>query len=316
MSGSLNLKLDAKARCLMALIRKLDPSCNDPTKFMSNQIQNVFVCLRNGIQQPWFDWKLSISSSKIPDSGRGLYIDGHAPAGRLLCMYAGAFWPEESITKLLTELDGLNTAQRNMEDIASKQSDENISKYGDAMASAMFDSESSERQGEIITILDNLFSSNFIYARDDGTLLDATGCEKLYTITRDNPLAMGQYCNHPNKEVNGNIPNIMAVDVPWNFSDININPNCEVERKYCPTWYHLDRNINDGNVGISNSTRWDNKITCFVAIRDLKNEELYFDYEFEGIQNEKLPKWYQEVDYNVYLDAEKMLLENTPTDDE
>merc|ERR1712130_926020 len=71
---------------------------------MGDQIDNVFVCLRNGIKQPWFDWKLKVDKSTIPNGGRGVFLDGHAPAGRLLCFYSGELWRSEDVESTIAKL--------------------------------------------------------------------------------------------------------------------------------------------------------------------------------------------------------------------
>lgn len=62
-------KIEAKANCLVNLMVGMKCEHNDPTKFITDQIDNVFVCLRHDIKQPWNDWTLQVAKSTIPDAG-------------------------------------------------------------------------------------------------------------------------------------------------------------------------------------------------------------------------------------------------------
>ena len=65
-------KVEAKAIRLVNLMQRLNCEHNDPTRFLKDQIDNVFVCLRNGIKQPWNDWPLKVTQSTIPNAGCAL----------------------------------------------------------------------------------------------------------------------------------------------------------------------------------------------------------------------------------------------------
>ena len=67
--ASITSKIEAKALCLVNLMEKMKVTHNDPTKFVMDQIDNVFICLRHGIKQPWNDWTIKVTTSTIPDAG-------------------------------------------------------------------------------------------------------------------------------------------------------------------------------------------------------------------------------------------------------
>ena len=94
-------KIEAKAKCLVNLMERMKVGHNDPTKFVTDQLDNLFICLRNDIKQPWNDWTLQVAKSTIDNAGRGLFLDGHAPAGRLLCLYSGELWREQDVENLI-----------------------------------------------------------------------------------------------------------------------------------------------------------------------------------------------------------------------
>eukprot|EP00483_Globobulimina_turgida_P005704 UN05714 len=193
---------------------------NDPTRFVKDRIDSIFVCLRHDIKQPWNDWTIKVNTSTIHNAGRGLFLDGHAPAGRLLCLYSGELWRAEDIDDALDQLRAGNT---------------NIS----------YD-------------LDQLLVGEYTYARDNGALIDGSPCDKIHDVLRNNPLCLGYCINHPAK---GYIPNLLPLDVPFEFDYQTI--------KYKPTWHRQNGVIDD-------------HITIFLAMQDIKNgDELFFDYDLE-----------------------------------
>eukprot|EP01083_Nonionella_stella_P171303 584896_1 len=243
MSASVVRKIEAKAKCLVNLMERMKCEHNDPTRFVKDQIDNIFVCLRHDIRQPWNDWTIHVTDSTIPHAGRGLYLDGHAPAGRLLCLYSGELWTPEDIEDALSQLGAGNM---NME----------------------YD-------------VDQLLVGAYTYARDNGSLIDGTPCEKIHDVLRNNPLCLGYCINHPPK---GQIPNLLPLDVPYLFEKNTI--------KYKPTWHRKQGAIDDS-------------ITVFLAMDDIKNgDELFFDYDLEGFNdeqnNDKLPEWYHSIAPEVY----------------
>lgn len=124
--------------------------------------------------------------------------------------------------------------------------------------------------------------NGYTFARDNGTLIDGTPCEKLHAVFRKNELALGYIINHPPKE--NPVPNLFPIEAPVDFeNNLDILP-------YCPTW--------------SDSKVIDNQVSVFLAIRDITDEELYFDYDMEGLKDSEsergLPGWYRSVDSDVY----------------
>ncbi|ETO14703.1 hypothetical protein RFI_22665 [Reticulomyxa filosa] len=253
MSSEAAAKINAKARRLLQLMK--NPALKSvPTpslqKFLQDQVDNIFVCLRNGIKDPPFcetkherkrEPIINESGAKgnhtkkivskmsryflhtlkkksllcLRSIDRGLFIKGGvAPAGRVVCFYPGQIWREEDIEPLLER-----------------------ARKGDEMANSQI--------------------------------------EQSYLA------------NHPPK---GQVPNVISVDVPKQFTD--------AEKPYIPTW-HENNNITD------------HLVTVFVATNDLcDGDEIFLDYELgDAADQGSLPEWYHYIPANAYthgvVDSEK-----------
>ena len=68
-------KIEAKARCLLRLMERMKCDHNDPFKFVGDQLDNVFVCLRHDIRQPWNDWTVKVDTSSIKDAGHHILFN-------------------------------------------------------------------------------------------------------------------------------------------------------------------------------------------------------------------------------------------------
>eukprot|EP01083_Nonionella_stella_P275244 934713_1 len=168
-------KIQAKAICLANLMKRMNVQHNDTTKFVTDQIDHLFVCLRNGIRQPWNDWNIKAKTSTISNAGRGLFLEGHAPSGRLLCIYGGELWRPLDIDEALERLYAGNDC-------------------------VQWD-------------IDQLLNGGYTYARKSGgSFIEATPCPELHAILENNPLCLGYLANHPPK---GKIPNMLPIDVPY-----------------------------------------------------------------------------------------------------
>lgn len=295
-------KLEAKAQCLVNLMVRMKCEHNDPTRFVKDQIDNVFICLQNDIKWPWNDWTLKVTDSSIPNAGTNSYI-----FELFVILYFRYFecrmfivaYPQtpkaQDVAYFLMVMPPLGDCCVFM---AVNYGDLRILKVQLVKCRAeIFMPDMIWINVWCLAVLSFsisfsvLFSTLYLcmtvligqytYSRDNGSLIDGTPSDEIHAVLRENPLCLGYCINHPPI---GMAPNLLPLDAPFSFDKKTM--------KYKPTWNRAQDFVDD-------------QITIFLAMKDIQNgEELFFDYDLdvygEDEKKDGLPSWYHSIDPAVY----------------
>ncbi|KAL7541254.1 hypothetical protein ACHAXR_011341 [Thalassiosira sp. AJA248-18] len=200
--------------------------------------------------------------STIPSAGRGVFIDGFAPAGTLLSFFPGKVWPKEHLqtASLQTQMQFSDNDPRHQ-----------------------------------------------LSMRYDDILIDSR--QSPYTVVK-NLWALGHIFNHPpapppsvneNSNSDNNANNIPhhqgpnCITVPINITDRMLRDQPDKFREYIPNEYEMlpkpwAKNAFEKDEIIMHGMG-------LIALRDVKDEELFYDYRLSPDNNQpggldQYPSWY------------------------
>jgi hypothetical protein len=192
--------------------------------------------------------------SSVPNAGRGVYIDGFAPAGTLLAFFPGKVWPKEHLmtASLQTQMEFSQNNPRHQ-----------------------------------------------LSMRYDDILIDSR--RSPYTVVA-NLWALGHIVNHPPAPLKSTEssssqtligPNCVSVPINYTESMLKQHTSSDIKR-YIPNEYELPpqpwaKNAFDREKVVMHGMG-------LVALRDVKDEELFYDYRLSPDESAKkrsqYPPWY------------------------
>jgi len=203
--------------------------------------------------------------SNIQNAGRGIYVDGYAPAGSLLAFFPGSVWPKEHL-----------------------------------MAGGMFSTSTSVSIPSSFSIFKN--DPNYhLSLRYDDILVDSRNAP--YTVLDDNksnPFAIAHIANHPSSHLSNerhklDRPNCHTI--PLNFTD-SLNLKGKKLNRFIPNTYAKQPMFL--GPGLFEKDRVLMYGMGLLASRDVCNEELIYDYRLSpGSSSSSLssyPDWYTVFD--------------------
>lgn len=137
-------------------------------------------------------------------------------------------------------------------------------------------------------------TGDFLMARFDGNIIDARAwmeyknldvlenerSQLLCGLERNNPLAVGHMINHPPTDGSPNV-------IPAAF-DLTIDEGMD-KRKMLPVVQYTDETVEERHQVVSISG------IAFVALRQMKDEEVFVDYRLNPTVLGGIPKWYHPV---------------------
>lgn len=227
--------------------------------------------------------------STIPNAGRGVFIDGFAPAGTLLSFFPGKVWPKEHLmtASLQTQLQFSENDPRNQLSM----------RYDDIL----IDSRKSP-----YTVVKNLWAIAHIVNHPPPPPIKSTTA--MGTVTAD----QDHLDNDEKKENESNTttyhfqphqgPN--CVSVPINFTADLFTDKSDKLRDYIPNEYELPpkswaKDVFEKEKIIMHGMG-------LIALRDLKDEELFYDYRMSPNENAKgsealYPLWYHVWDVDAAM---------------
>eukprot|EP01117_Protostelium_nocturnum_P020280 TRINITY_DN9043_c0_g1_i2.p1 TRINITY_DN9043_c0_g1~~TRINITY_DN9043_c0_g1_i2.p1 ORF type:complete len:423 (-),score=101.96 TRINITY_DN9043_c0_g1_i2:30-1265(-) len=205
-----------------------------------------------------FHLQIKKSKADHPDSGFGVFVEGDCPPGTLVGIYPGSLYTN--------------------------------SEFHDAgMTERMYENEYLVARYDDIIIDGRDWPLRSYEAHVNLSLLDLAGGQQSHDALRKfrNPFAIGNFINHP---PSGTKPNVLLYNYEFLLEEENEDflpkelrpfiPN-EMNRKYVRKFdrdlYYIDgKNI---------------PTVIAVALRHLKNEELFLDYRLNPVKS-KTPEWY------------------------
>jgi len=214
--------------------------------------------------------------STIPSAGRGVYVDGFAPAGTLLALFPGKVWPKEHLqsASLQTQMQFSQNDPRHQLSM----------RYDDILIDS--------RQSPY-TVVQNLWALGHIFNHPPAptTASSATPVDQLLS-EKEKDESDNNTTNH--SPLQG--PN--CVTVPINFTERMLGEDLDKLRDYIPNEYEVPP-----KPWAKDAFEKDEIIMHgmgLVALRDVKDEELFYDYrlspdeddEVQGGKDGQYPSWY------------------------
>lgn len=233
---------------------------------IQTQLSSVLTQIRNASNTTFAEqsgYTLEVRQSSAPGAGDGLWLDGNAAVGEVVALYPGVSY--------------------------SPQFHRNIPGYPLVAQ-----------------------SNPFLISRYDGVVIDAkpwgqgaySPCQPqaqnaaeaaLLRLERRHPLALAQWANHPPP---GALPNVVVAPFDWmpgRFGDeehlrhfvplVGFNARYAQYSKRMEEWGSIQCPASEQAQGV-----------VFVALRDLRDEELYLNYRLNPNAPSGLPSWYHPVD--------------------
>lgn len=234
-----------------------------------------------GIHQSYFTYSLLPYKSTIPFAGRGVFIDGFAPAGTLLSFIPGKVWLKEHLqsASLQTQLQLSQNDPRHQLSM----------RYDDIL----IDSRHSP-----YTVVKNLWALGHIINHPPAPItLLASVLENAGRSASESVQDIDRSSNNVVSRKPRLGPN--CVTVPINFTELMLEGDNGKLRSYLPNEYEIPPvNVSKGLFEKSPTIMHGMGL---VALRDVKDEELVYDYRLspgEGQQNQ-YPSWYHIWDENA-----------------
>lgn len=227
--------------------------------------------------------------STIPHAGRGVFIDGFAPAGTLLSFFPGKVWPKEHLmtASLQTQLQFSENDPRNQLSM----------RYDDIL----IDSRKSP-----YTVVKNLWAIAHIVnhpppppVKSTTTMgtMETTDQDDLDDDKKENESNNATYHFQPHQGPN-------CVTIPINFTEGIFTDKSHKLRDYIPNEYELPpkswaKDVFEKEKIIMHGMG-------LIALRDLKDEELFYDYRMSPNENAKgsealYPLWYHVWDVDAAM---------------
>ncbi|KAL7430337.1 hypothetical protein ACHAXH_003073, partial [Discostella pseudostelligera] len=220
-------------------------------------------------QQPHFTYSLITFKSTIPSAGRGVFVDGFAPAGTLLSFIPGKVWPKEHLqsASLHTQMQLSQNDPRHQLSM----------RYDDILIDS--------RQSPY-TVVDNLFALGHIVNHPPAPTASAPPLK--HAVTPDLQCEKDEDSIVRRQTRLG--PN--CVTVPISFTERMFEGDNDKLRSYLPNEYEIPpTNVSKGMFEKDNIIMHGMGL---VALRDVKDEELFYDYRLspgEGGKGQH-PSWY------------------------
>lgn len=214
--------------------------------------------------------------STIPNAGRGVFIDGFAPAGTLLSFFPGKVWPKEHLmtASLQTQIQFSENDPRN----------QLCMRYDDVL----IDSRHSP-----YTVIKNLWATGHMVNHPPPPTKPTTTVEKASRSDNDHSKDSQESSNPAYNFQPRQGPN--CVTVPINFTEGLFTDQNDKLREYIPNEYELApkswaKNVFEKEKVVMHGMG-------LVALRDVKDEELFYDYRMSPNENSKgseglYPHWY------------------------
>jgi len=225
--------------------------------------------------QPNSDHSILPFKSTIPSSGRGVFIDGFAPAGTLLAFIPGKVWPKEHLQS------------------ASLQTQMQLAQDPRHQLSMRYDDVLIDSRHSPYTVVKNLWSLGHIVNHPPAPVIyersqvESDKDEASDTMNRD--LHQG--------------PNCMTVLI--NYTDKMLSEEREHMQEYIPNEYEArpkpwTKNASEPDEIIMQGVG-------LVSLRDVKDEELFYDYRLspdekakkKGSDGNLYPSWYHVWDQDA-----------------
>jgi hypothetical protein len=225
-----------------------------------------------------FTYSILPFKSTIPNAGRGVFIDGFAPAGTLLSFFPGKVWPKEHLmaASLQTQLQFSENDPRHQLSM----------RYDDVMIDS--------RQSPY-TVIKNLWAVGHIVNHPPPPPMKSSTMSIGASESCDDQNKGNEESSNPAYQFQPFLgPN--CATVPINFTEgIFTNKNNDRLREYIPNEYELPpkawaRDVFEKEKIIMHGMG-------LIALRDLKDEELFYDYRMSPNENAKgseglYPSWY------------------------
>jgi hypothetical protein len=199
--------------------------------------------------------------STIPNAGRGVFLDGYAPAGTLLAFFPGKIWPKDHLmsASLQTQMSLSDNDPRHQLSI----------RYDDIL----IDSRRSP-----YTVYDNLWALAHVVNHPPAP-------QKAENESVSNA------SDAPTKQIQVGGPNCAIVPINFTTNMLNRVPDRDLKR-YIPNEYEVQpkpwaKNAFDTDDVIMNGLG-------LVSLRDVHDEELYYDYRLSPDESgsSAFPGWY------------------------
>jgi len=210
--------------------------------------------------------------STISNAGRGVFIDGFAPAGTLLSFFPGKVWPKEHLmaASIQTQMQFQNDPRNQLS-----------MRYDDILIDS--------RQSPY-TVVKNLWAAGHIVNHPPPPIKSAT---KKEGSNDDQSKDTDEWSNSAYRFQPRQGPN--CVTVPINFTEGLFTDQNDKLREYIPNEYELPPKSWAKDV-FENETIVMQGMGL-VALRDVKDEELFYDYRMSPNENAKgpeglYPPWY------------------------
>ena len=223
-------------------------------------------------QQQYFTYSLLPLKSTIPSAGRGVFVDGFAPAGTLLSFIPGKVWPKEHLqsASLQTQLQLSENDPRHQLSM----------RYDDILIDA---------RHSPYTVVNNLWALGHIVNHpptptSSAPLLTNAAMRELQCEKED-----GKGDNTVSRQPHLG-PN--CITVPINFTDRMLSGDNNKLRSYLPNEYEIPpTNVSKGLFDKDNAIMHGMGL---VTLRDVKDEELFYDYRLSPGEGGKqqYPSWY------------------------
>ncbi|KAK1737610.1 SET domain-containing protein [Skeletonema marinoi] len=213
--------------------------------------------------------------STISNAGRGVFIDGFAPAGTLLSFFPGKVWPKEHLmtASLQTQMQFSQNDPRNQLSM----------RYDDILIDS--------RQSPY-TVVKNLWAAGHIMNHPPPPIKSTMSVEEASESNDDQSSKDNDESSNPTYHFQPRQgPN--CVTVPINFTEGLFTDQNERLREYIPNEYELPpkswaKDVFEKEKVVMHGMG-------LIALRDLKDEELFYDYRMSPNENAKgslYPSWY------------------------
>ncbi|KAL7473846.1 hypothetical protein ACHAXS_014366 [Conticribra weissflogii] len=257
-----------------------DESSSDDSKNPISRSSN------NAIRTKNYYHTLHTLKSTIPGAGRGVYLDGFAPAGTLLAFFPGKVWPKDRLAS------------------ASLQTQMELSVNPRHQLSMRYDDILIDSRKSPYTVMDNLWAVGHIVNHPPKPVSSGIYEEENVATKKGNDGDSAEELVDDESQHNPRIIGPNCMTVPINFTLRMLQELQEREQhtdmkrlqSYIPNEYELPpqgwaQNMFEENVVMHGMG--------LIALKDIQDEELFYDYrlspDFEsegGGNNHIYPAWY------------------------
>ncbi len=223
--------------------------------------------------QSHFTYSILPFKSTVPSAGRGVFVDGFAPAGTILSFIPGKVWPKEHLQS------------------ASFQTQMQLSEHDHRHQLSMrYDDILIDSRHSPYTVVNNLWALGHIVNHPPFPTAPAPFLKNdvIPDLQRDREDGRSDKidCRQPSVGPN-------CVSVPINFTDQMLSGDNDKLRSYLPNEYEIPP-TNNVSKGLFDKDYTVMHGMGLVALRDVKDEELFYDYRLSPGEGGKVqyPGWY------------------------